>query len=61
VSDTALGADAGAAPIAPASGSSSGSKRSFNISRWALEHRALTRYLLVVLLVRPAGLLGKET
>ncbi|MEO8310687.1 MAG: efflux RND transporter permease subunit [Caldimonas sp.] len=24
--------------------------RSFNISRWALEHRALTRYLLVVLL-----------
>ncbi|HSC65104.1 MAG TPA: efflux RND transporter permease subunit, partial [Caldimonas sp.] len=27
------------------------SERSFNISRWALEHRALTRYLLVVLLV----------
>src|SRR4029078_11481129 len=26
-------------------------KRSFNISRWALEHRALTRYLLVVLLI----------
>ena len=25
--------------------------RSFNLSRWALEHPALTRYLMVVLMV----------
>ncbi|MGZ5184145.1 MAG: efflux RND transporter permease subunit [Caldimonas sp.] len=30
-------------------------ERRFNISRWALEHRALTRYLLVVLLVLGAA------
>ncbi|MCW5636405.1 MAG: efflux RND transporter permease subunit [Rubrivivax sp.] len=43
---TAAAAPAGAAT----NGSGPGSSR-FNISRWALEHPALTRYLMVVLLV----------
>jgi len=53
MSDAAVGA--GDVLITPggeaASALRSEPKRSFNISRWALEHRALTRYLLVVLLV----------
>jgi len=38
-----------AEPSGPVSGEREGSR--FNISRWALEHPALTRYLMVVLLV----------
>jgi multidrug efflux pump len=46
------GGDAGAlaAPVEPPAG-----ERRFNISRWALEHRALTRYLLVVFLALGAA------
>ena len=36
---------------APASGKDEAPSRKFNLSRWALEHAALTRYLLLVLMV----------
>ena len=39
----------------PAAGSAADSRGRFNISRWALEHRALTRYLLIVFLVLGAA------
>ena len=40
----------GAAPTHPAD-ESADKPKGFNISKWALEHRALTRYLLIVLMV----------
>ena len=42
-------------PQSPSPGSDAASERRFNISRWALEHPALTRYLLVVLMVLGAA------
>ena len=41
-----MSAESAGGPVAPAPGESR-----FNISRWALEHPALTRYLLVVLML----------
>ena len=39
----------------PAPGAAADGRGRFNISRWALEHRALTRYLLIVFLVLGAA------
>ncbi|ARU06631.1 multidrug transporter AcrB [Comamonas serinivorans] len=40
-----------AAPAAPDTGAAAVPAKTFNLSRWALEHAALTRYLMVALLV----------
>ena len=40
-----------ALPASAAGSSMLGRAKQFNISKWALEHPALTRYLLVVLMV----------
>jgi len=48
-------APGGAAPDSARHGGANEAPRRFNVSRWALEHRALTRYLLLVFLVLGAA------
>ena len=43
-------------PTAVAASGAPGEKKNFNISKWALDHPALTRYLLVVLML--LGMIG---
>ena len=45
----------GDAPDPSAADAASSPRRGFNLSRWALEHRPLTRYLLIVLLLLGFG------
>ena len=49
--DTSAATDAGAAGPAPHTAPPAPPESKFNISRWALDHPALTRYLMVVLLI----------
>ena len=45
----------GDAPDLSSAEAASSPRRGFNLSRWALEHRPLTRYLLIVLLLLGFG------